>query len=152
MNRKFRLLSALGIALVLSTFMIYTALAGSDVQEPIVKVEELRLASKVKLASDRDVELVGVAAGPVTGTPGKKMGFKMLASTAMGGTDAATKGAGRTVNVAYRGSVPDAFRVGRSVVVTGRMKGGTFVAQPDSLVTKCPSKFQASGGSSRSGG
>jgi hypothetical protein len=28
------------------------------------------------------------------------------------------------------------------VIVDGKLEGGTFVAQRDSLVTKCPSKFQ----------
>jgi hypothetical protein len=27
------------------------------------------------------------------------------------------------------------------VIVTGELRGGTFVAEKDSLVTKCPSKF-----------
>ena len=37
--------------------------------------------------------------------------------------------------------MPDPFREGREVIVTGQMQGGTFVAEDDSLVTKCPSKF-----------
>jgi cytochrome c-type biogenesis protein CcmE len=45
------------------------------------------------------------------------------------------------VPVRYRGAVPDPFREGREVIVTGKMSGGTFVAERDSLVTKCPSKF-----------
>ena len=44
--------------------------------------------------------------------------------------------------VVYTGVVPDPFRDGREVIVTGRMRGGSFVGQRDSLVTKCPSKFQ----------
>ena len=43
--------------------------------------------------------------------------------------------------VVYTGVVPDPFRDGREVIVTGRLKNGTFVAERDSLVTKCPSKF-----------
>jgi cytochrome c-type biogenesis protein CcmE len=46
-----------------------------------------------------------------------------------------------SVPVAYEGVVPDPFREGREVIVSGEMKGGTFVAERDSLVTKCPSKF-----------
>jgi cytochrome c-type biogenesis protein CcmE len=46
-----------------------------------------------------------------------------------------------TVPVVYRGTVPDLFRTGRDVVVTGRLRNGTFVAQRDTLVTKCPSKY-----------
>lgn len=45
------------------------------------------------------------------------------------------------VPVDYAGLVPDPFREGREVIVTGEMRGATFVAQEDSLVTKCPSKF-----------
>lgn len=51
------------------------------------------------------------------------------------------KDATATVDVVYRGSVPDAFTVGREIVVTGRMKDGVFVAERGSLVTLCPSKF-----------
>jgi cytochrome c-type biogenesis protein CcmE len=46
-----------------------------------------------------------------------------------------------TVPVLYRGSVPDLFRVGRQVYMRGELRGGVFVAEPDSLVTKCPSKY-----------
>ena len=53
-----------------------------------------------------------------------------------------------TVPVVYKGVVPDPFRVGREVVVTGHLRGGTFVGNRDSLVTKCPSKFQAKPGAS----
>ena len=43
--------------------------------------------------------------------------------------------------VVYAGVVPDPFREGREVIVSGELKQGTFVAERDSLVTKCPSKF-----------
>ena len=46
-----------------------------------------------------------------------------------------------SVPVAYAGVVPDPFREGREVIVSGELKQGTFVAERDSLVTKCPSKF-----------
>jgi cytochrome c-type biogenesis protein CcmE len=47
-----------------------------------------------------------------------------------------------SVPVSYSGVVPDPFREGREVVVAGKLEGGTFVGERDSLVTKCPSKFQ----------
>jgi cytochrome c-type biogenesis protein CcmE len=47
-----------------------------------------------------------------------------------------------SVPVAYTGTVPDPFRDGREVVVTGALKKGVFVGQRNSLITKCPSKFQ----------
>jgi cytochrome c-type biogenesis protein CcmE len=46
-----------------------------------------------------------------------------------------------TVPVVYKGSVPDLMGAGRDVVVDGRMRNGVFVAVPDTLVTKCPSKY-----------
>ena len=46
-----------------------------------------------------------------------------------------------SVPVRYTGAVPDPFREGREVIVSGELRGGTFVAERDSLVTKCPSKF-----------
>ena len=49
----------------------------------------------------------------------------------------------RRVEVLYRGDVPDAFRSGREVVVTGHMQEGLFVANRGELTTLCPSKFQA---------
>ena len=36
---------------------------------------------------------------------------------------------------------PSELREGREVIVSGELKQGTFVAERDSLVTKCPSKF-----------
>jgi cytochrome c-type biogenesis protein CcmE len=48
-----------------------------------------------------------------------------------------------SVPVRYTGAVPDPFRAGREVIVTVRERGKVFVADKDSLVTKCPSKFSA---------
>ncbi len=48
-----------------------------------------------------------------------------------------------SVPVVYAGSVPDPFREGREVIVEVQRQGDGFVAARDSLVTKCPSKFQA---------
>ena len=47
-----------------------------------------------------------------------------------------------SVPVRYTGAIPDPFREGREVIVKGTMQNGLFVAEKDSLVTKCPSKFK----------
>lgn len=48
-----------------------------------------------------------------------------------------------SVRVRYTGIVPDPFREGRGVMVkVQRGTGGLFVGQKDTMVTKCPSKFQ----------
>jgi cytochrome c-type biogenesis protein CcmE len=143
MNRRFRLITALGMALVLATFMLFVAIRGGSVQEPVLQAAEL--VSKRELATEQVVQVDGIAAAPVAGEHGKHMTFYM--------TD--RDGKHRT-KVSYRGSVPDAFRVGRNVIMKGKLvesKGGaqTFVAEPNSLVTKCPSKFASDGGTSRSG-
>jgi cytochrome c-type biogenesis protein CcmE len=142
MNRRFRLIAALGMAVVLATFMLYVAIKGGDVQEPLLQASEL--VSKRELASSQSVQVDGIAAAPLSGTEGERFSFYV--------TD--RDGKHRT-KVLYKGSVPDAFRVGRNVIVTGRLektKGGerVFRAEPGSLVTKCPSKFQSDGGTSRS--
>jgi cytochrome c-type biogenesis protein CcmE len=46
-----------------------------------------------------------------------------------------------SVPVSYAGVVPDPFREGREVIVSGKLEGKRFAAERDSLVTKCPSKF-----------
>ncbi len=50
-------------------------------------------------------------------------------------------GATERLTVVYTGSVPDQFKRGRDIVVDGRLRNGTFVAERDSLITKCPSKY-----------
>ena len=143
MNRKFRLIAALGMAVVLATFMAYVALKGGDVQEPLLQAHEL--VAKSEVARSQTVQVDGIAAGPLTGEQGERFQFYV--------TD--REGEHRTL-VDYRGSVPDAFRVGRNVIVTGRLvkdpKSGdeVFRAEPGTLVTKCPSKFESEGGTSRS--
>ena len=53
-----------------------------------------------------------------------------------------------SVPVRYTGEIPDPFAQGRAVLVDVK-KGTTtdWVGQPNSLTTKCPSKYQAASGS-----
>jgi cytochrome c-type biogenesis protein CcmE len=143
MNRRFRLIAALGMAVTLMTFMAYVAIKGGDVQEPLLQAQEL--VSKRELATSQTVQVDGIAAGPMAGEQGKRFTFHI--------TD---RDGGHDTKVDYRGSVPDAFRVGRNVIVTGRLVTDpetgdhVFKADPGTLVTKCPSKFESDGGTSRS--
>ena len=50
------------------------------------------------------------------------------------------------VLVVYSGAVPDAFKATREVVMTGTRRGTTFVANPGTMITKCPSKYQSAVG------
>jgi cytochrome c-type biogenesis protein CcmE len=121
-----RLVIALSVAAVLAVFLLYTSIAGGGT--PSVSPSELA-------GKDGTVALAGMVVGPVTGDAyGDGMRFKLKDIEG----DAPTQ-----VTVVYTGSVPDQFRVGRHVVVDGAVQGGVFVAEAGSMITKCPSKYQA---------
>lgn len=123
-----RLVIALSVAATLAVFLLYTSLAGGAT--PSLQPSQLAGRSGA-------VDLGGVVLAPVRGDPhgpGLRFTLRDFDGTA-------------TVPVLYRGSVPDLFRVGRQVYVRGRLEDGRFVAQPGSLVTKCPSKYVAKDGS-----
>jgi cytochrome c-type biogenesis protein CcmE len=122
-----RLVIALSVAGVLAIFLLYTSLAGGGT--PSVSPSEL--ATKTG-----EVSLAGKVVGTPTGDPhGSGMRF------AIEDIHGPNK---QRVTVLYKGSVPDLFRVGRDVAVTGTQRAdGVFVTTPGSMITKCPSKYQA---------
>jgi cytochrome c-type biogenesis protein CcmE len=116
-----RLVVALGIAAMLAVFLVYTAIAGGT---PQLRPSELN-------GRTGEVALVGKVVGRVSGDArGSGLRFKLRD---VEGTAA--------VPVVYRGSVPDLFRSGRDISLRGELRNGTFVGQPGTLVTKCPSKY-----------
>jgi cytochrome c-type biogenesis protein CcmE len=113
---------ALSVAAVLAVFLLYTSLAGGA--KPAVQPSELA-------AHTGSVVLGGTVVGPVTGDAhGDGLTFTLRD---VKGTE--------TIPVVYTGSVPDLFRSGREVMLEGSVANGTFVADPDSMKTKCPSKY-----------
>jgi cytochrome c-type biogenesis protein CcmE len=119
-----RLVIALSVAVVLAVFLLYTSIAGGG--NPSVAPSELNGRTGA-------VQLAGVVVGPVTGDAhagGLRFKLKDIGD-----------GASTTVAVRYSGSVPDLFKVGRHIVVDGQLRHGTFVAEPGSMITKCPSKY-----------
>jgi cytochrome c-type biogenesis protein CcmE len=135
MSARPRLVVALGVASLLSVFLVYNALAGEG--QLLVTVAQLR-ADKDGSAT-KSVTLTGKVIGPVRGQATSSSPKRFLLRD-----DASPQ----TVSVSYVGSVPDAFRVGRNVLVKGHLTGGVFAAEHDSLVAKCPSKYSSRGGSS----
>lgn len=112
------------MAAVLAVFLLYTSIAGGG--NPSLAPSELA-------GRTGTVQLAGVVVGPVRGDAyagGLRFRLKDIGSKAT-----------TTVAVRYTGSVPDLFKVGRHVVVDGRLVRGTFVAEPGSMITKCPSKY-----------
>jgi len=120
-----RLVIALSVAAVLGVFLLYTSIAGGTAT---VQPSDLRGRT------GETVQLGGRVVGPVRGdayTPaGKRFWVRDVKGT-------------HKVRVVYHGCVPDQFRVGRDVIGTGALRNGKVVAEKDSLVTKCPSKYQA---------
>jgi cytochrome c-type biogenesis protein CcmE len=129
-KRKVRLVVALGAALVLAGTLLYTSFASST---------EAKTPSQVLAAGSGSgtYEMTGkVVPGSIT-HEGATLVFRVR-----------DRRGGGAVPVHYTGTVPDPFRDGREVIVTGKLANGVFVGERNSLVTKCPSKFQnAKGGS-----
>ena len=50
---------------------------------------------------------------------------------------------GQVVNARYTGIVPDTFKDGSEVVIKGRLDGERFLVEPDGVMAKCPSKYEA---------
>lgn len=118
---------ALSVAAVLAVFLLYTSLAGGGTPS----VSPSQLASKTG-----EVSLAGRVVGTPTGDP-HGAGMRFVLEDITGDNK-------QRVTVLYTGSVPDLFRVGRDVVVTGTQRtDGTFVTKPGTMITKCPSKYQA---------
>jgi cytochrome c-type biogenesis protein CcmE len=130
-----RLVIALVIASLLAVFLVYQVARGSG--QLVVTVGQLR--SDKDGAAKKTVQLTGTAVSCVnTNCTGAQAPFTMVVK------DEATS---ETVPVRYSGgSVPDAFKAGRRIIVTGHMADGQFMANADSLVTKCPSKYSGGPG------
>jgi cytochrome c-type biogenesis protein CcmE len=114
---------ALGAALLLATGLIYTSFnASSEARQP----SELTDA-----VPGKSYEMFGkVVKGSIEKT---EDGIRFEVRD--------RDGHGETLPVTYSGVVPDPFREGREIVLTGTVENGVFVGDRDTLVTKCPSKF-----------
>jgi cytochrome c-type biogenesis protein CcmE len=117
-----RLVVALSVAAVLAVFLLYTSIAGGG--RPVLRPSQL-------IGHPGLVSLMGQVVGKPSGDA-HSGGLRFRLRDVKGTT---------IVPVLYKGSVPDLFQTGRDVVVDGRLRNGVFVAVPDTLVTKCPSKY-----------
>lgn len=116
---------ALSVAAALAIFVVYTALAGNGVAQ---------LTPSTLAGHSGEVTLVGTVVGPLAGDAYAAHGLRFRLKDIGHGTS-------ERVLVRYKGTVPDLFKVGRHVVLQGKLRKGVFVAAPGSLVTKCPSKY-----------
>jgi cytochrome c-type biogenesis protein CcmE len=117
-----RLIVALSVAAVLAVFLLYTSIAGGGT--PALQPSQL-------VGHHGKVSLVGIVVGKPSGDA-HAGGLHFRLRDRKGST---------SFPVVYTGSVPDLFKTDREVVVDGKLRNGVFVAVPNTLVTKCPSKY-----------
>lgn len=126
-KRAIRLTVALTAAVLLASALIYTSFAAGN--------EELTAGQL--LARARPGRTYVLAGTVLTGSvqhQGDTLVFRVR--------DPKLR---ESVLVRYTGIVPDPFAPGRGVMVNvhERTPGSTFVGEPNSMLTKCPSKYQA---------
>jgi len=122
-KRRLRLFVALGAAVLLAGALIYTSFSAST---------QASTPSDLLASAEpgRSYELTGKVVADSVDRKGEQLSFRIR-----------DRDGRESVPVSYAGVVPDPFREGREVIVSGELKQGTFVAERDSLITKCPSKF-----------
>ena len=122
-KRKIRLVVALGTAVLLSAALVYTSFSAStEAKEP---------SQLLNAAPGKSYDLTGKVVDGTVRRDGETIRFRV----------ADRNNPSASIPVTYTGTVPDPFRAGREIVLTGSVKNGTFVGQRDTLITKCPSKF-----------
>jgi cytochrome c-type biogenesis protein CcmE len=114
---------ALSVAAMLAIFLLYTSFAGGAT--PSLRPSQLE-------GRTGEVSLAGMVLAPITGNA-REGGLRFTLRDIDGKA---------TVRVVYHGSVPDLFQKGRHVYLRGEVRNGVFVGEKDSLVTKCPSKYE----------
>lgn len=114
---------ALGVAVLLAVALVYTSFtASTEAKEP---------SQLITAASGTSYDLTGKVVPGSVHDQGAGIAFRV----------ADRDNAGQSIPVTYSGTIPDPFRGGREIVLTGVVEHGTFVGERDTLVTKCPSKF-----------
>jgi cytochrome c-type biogenesis protein CcmE len=122
-KRKIRLVVALSVAVMLAGALVYTSFsASSEAKQP---------SQLIGAASGGSYELTGRVVKGSVRHRGERLRFRV----------ADRDNSRESLPVTYAGTVPDPFRGGREIVLSGTVEDGVFVGERDTLVTKCPSKF-----------
>jgi cytochrome c-type biogenesis protein CcmE len=116
---------ALSVAGALAIFLLYTAIAGGST----VTLKPSQLSSR-----SGHVQIVGTVIGPITGNAYAGGGQRFVMRDIAGSTT-------QQVRVVYRGDEGALFGTWKHILVTGRLRDGVFVADRNSMLTKCPSKY-----------
>jgi cytochrome c-type biogenesis protein CcmE len=123
-KRTIRLVVALSVAVLLAVALIYTSFSAStEAKEP---------SQLLNATPGTSYEMTGRVVPGSVEKQGNGIAFRV----------ADREGESESLPVVYTGTIPDPFRGGREIVLTGAMQSsGTFVGEPETLITKCPSKF-----------
>ena len=122
-KRTIRLVTALSVAVLLAVALVYTSFSAStEAKEP---------SQLLAAAPGTSYEMSGRVVKGSIRREGGGIAFEVVDRD----------GSGRPLPVTYTGTVPDPFRGGREIILTGIVENGTFVGEPETLITKCPSKF-----------
>ena len=122
-KRKIRLVLALSTAVLLAVALIYTSFSAStEAKEP---------SQLLGAAPGTSYEMTGRVVKGSVERDGSGISFRVVDRD----------GSGKSLPVTYDGTVPDPYRGGREIILTGALESGVFVGEPDTLITKCPSKF-----------
>jgi cytochrome c-type biogenesis protein CcmE len=123
-RRRIRLVVALSVAVLLAGALAYASFTASS---PAKTPSQLRHEG-----GRRTYQLTGTVLRGSVRHRGATLAFRVRDRTST-----------VSVPVSYAGAVPEPFREGREVIVTVRRNGAGWVGEPDSLITRCPSKFSA---------
>ena len=136
MRSRIRFVAALSLAAVLGGWLLWVSLGGA--------METYASPAPLVAFSEEETEgetyrLNGLVVGPVpddaVAQARRDAGYTV--------TVADKDDPSVTVEVQYRGTIPDQFKDQREIIVTGTLQDGTFQAKRDSLLALCPSKFTA---------
>jgi len=130
-KRTVRLVVALSAAVLLASALIYTSFsAASPALTPSQLVHQAQ--------AGRTYQVTGTVVQGSVRREGGVLDFSVE-----------DRAGGTAIPLAYTGTVPDPFREGREVIVTVEKRGGRFVGERNSLITKCPSKYKTAPASER---
>ncbi len=116
-----RLIVALSVAAVLAVFLVYVAVAGNGTPQ----IEPSALKGRTG-----EVVLTGkVVKGSIRESPDEvRFRLRDIEGSA-------------TVAVVYPDNPPDQFKDDRDLSLRGNLRNGVFRGEPNTMITKCPSKY-----------
>jgi cytochrome c-type biogenesis protein CcmE len=130
-KRTVRLVVALSAAVLLASALIYTSFSAAS---PALTPSQLLHEAQ----TGRTYQVTGTVVQGSVRRLGGVLDFSVE-----------DRAGGTSIPLAYTGTVPDPFREGREVIVTVEKRGGQFVGERNSLITKCPSKYKTAPASER---